>query len=175
MIDSCDSFIGILGAEYGSVYEENNEQGDGCSITEWEFDTASQRSDLEMMIFVAADTKSAQVESRQQSFLERVQGFQHGVWCKFFSSPTELVDLVKTSLMQWLAEYLVQAKTRGGIMATKRMRLAFVVSSIVMLLALGSVIGHFVFGLFYKSAVVTICGVAVAAIAAITLLVLNDD
>ncbi len=175
MIDACDSFIGILGTEYGSVYEDESEQNDGCSITEWEFDTATHRSDLEMMMFVAADTRSTQVEPRQQNFLERVQGFKRGVWCKFFSSPTELVDLVKSSLVQWLAEYLVQAKTRGGIIAHKRLRLAFVVSSIVTLLALGAVLGHFVLGLFYKSAVLTICGMAVGAIAAITLLVLKDD
>lgn len=175
MINACDSFIAILGTEYGSVYEEDSGQDEGSSITEWEFDTASQRSDLEMMMFVASDTRNAQVESRQQRFLERVQGFKRGVWCKFFSSPTELVDLVKSSLVQWLAEYLVQAKTRGGVIVRKRIRLAFVVSAMVMLLALGAVVGHFQFGLFYKSAVLTICGVAVGAIAALTLLVLKDD
>lgn len=175
MINACDSFIGILGTEYGSVYEEDGEQDDGCSITEWEFDTAKQRPDLEMMMFVASDTRSVQVESHQQRFLERVQGFKRGVWCKFFSSPTELVDLVKSSLVQWLAEYLVQAKTRGGAIVRKRIRLAFAVSSIMMLLVLAAVIGHFVFGLFYKNVVLTICGVAVGAIAAITLLVLKDD
>jgi hypothetical protein len=175
VIEASDSFIGILGTEYGSVYEEESEQSDGRSITEWEFDTASQRDDLEMMMFVSADTGDKPVEPNQRSFLDRVQAFKGGLWCKFFSSPAELVDLVKSSLVQWLAEYLVQVKTRGDEKTEKRRKIPFIAASGVSLLALSSVIGHFLFGLFYKSAVLTICGVALGAIIALMLLVLNND
>jgi hypothetical protein len=128
-----------------------------------------------MMMFVSSDTGSKEVEPNQRRFLDRVQAFKGGVWCKFFSSPAELVDLVKNSLVQWLAECLVQAKTRGDEKARKRMKTSFATASAVTLLALSSVIGHFLFGLFYKGAVLTICGVALGAIVALMLLVLNND
>jgi hypothetical protein len=175
MINASHSFIGILGTEYGSVYEEGSEQNDGRSITEWEFDTASGRDDLEMMMFVSSDTGSKEVEKNQRRFLDRVQAFQGGVWCKFFSSSAELVDLVRSSLFQWLAEYLVQTKTRDEKRAKERMRTSFVAASAVTLLVLSSVIGHFLFGFLYKGAVLTICGVALGAIIALMLLVLNND
>ncbi len=175
MIDSCDGFIGILGTEYGSSYEEPDEQMDGGrSITEWEFDTASERADLEMMMFVSSDVGSSPVDSHQQSFLDRVESFHSGKWCKFFSSPVELVALVKSSLVQWLAEYLVQAKTRGGQLVRKRARLGFILTAVIMLLVLAAVIGYFAFGIFSQRTVLILCGVAVGAIAALSLLVLND-
>ncbi len=174
MIDSCDSFIGILGTEYGSSYQESDERQAGCSITEWEFDTASQRDDLEMMMFVSSETDNSPVDASQQSFLNRVQSFHEGKWCKFFSSPVELVNLVQSSLMQWLVEYMVQAKSRAVELSHKRMRLALVLSLAVVLLVLGAVAGHFAFDLFYKEAVLAVCGVAAGAIIAIYLLVLND-
>ncbi len=174
MIDSCDSFIGILGTEYGSSYEEPDEQQPGRSITEWEFDTASQRDGLEMMMFVSSEINNTKVDARQQSFLDRVQSFHSGKWCKFFSSPRELVDLVNKSLKQWLVEYVVQIKSRTADLSRKRMRLALVLCLVVISLVLGAVIGHFAFDLFYREAVLTICGVAAGAIVAIYLLVLND-
>lgn len=175
MINSSDSFISILGTKYGSVYEEESEQSDGRSITEWEFDTASERDDLEMMMFVSSETGSNPVEPNQRRFLDRVQAFKGGVWCKYFSSPTELVNQVKGSLVQWLGEYLVQSKQRDEEKAKKRMRLSIVAGSVVVLLALTSVVGHFLFGLLYKGAVLTICGVAFGAILALLLLGLNND
>ena len=173
MLSSCDAFIGIIGSEYGSSFEEDI-AGSARSITEWEFDTASERSDLAMLMFVSSDIQDKDVEPNQQRFLERIQSFKHGVWCKFFSSPRELVGLVKTSLVQWLAEYLVQAKSRAGTLSKKRLRLAFAMSAFMLLLVLGSVTGYLMYDMFYQSTVLTICGIAAGAIAALAMLVLSD-
>jgi hypothetical protein len=175
MINASDSFVSILGTKYGSVYEEEGEQGDGRSITEWEFDTASKRDDIEIMMFVSSETESNAVEPDQRRFLDRVQAFKSGVWCKFFSSSTELVNQVKGSLVQWLGEYLVQSKLRDEEKAKQRTRISIVVGSVVVLLAQASVFGHFLFGLFYRGAVLTICGIAFGAILALLLLGLNND
>lgn len=98
MIQRSDVFVGIVGGSYGTPESPTS------SIVQWEFDTAKEKGLMPMM-FVRQLTQ-AQVDPRQQKFIEAIRDFHSGVWCKFFQTPTELLTLVVYSLQKYLSESL---------------------------------------------------------------------
>jgi hypothetical protein len=101
MIESCNVFVGILGASRGSAFP-----GDPArSIVEWEIDTARRREDLEILTFLKKLPPGTEIDPLQKALLDEVTGFEHGLWCKFFDSSENLVQLVRSSLETWLAEF----------------------------------------------------------------------
>lgn len=101
MIASCDVFVGILGAAWGTPLPSDPQR----SIVEWEIDTARGRSDLEILTFLKKLPPGAEIDPRQKKLLEETTGFEHGLWCKFFDSTESLVQAVRTSLEGWLVEF----------------------------------------------------------------------
>lgn len=106
MIEQSDVFVCLLGFNYGSLYSFEVEGA--RSIVEWEFDTARSRADIELMVFRKDPLPG--IDQRQQEFLNRVSGFQEGVWLKRFRSPDELVCQVGESLLRWLVEFRAKVK-----------------------------------------------------------------
>jgi hypothetical protein len=115
MIENSDVFVGVLGQSYGSLFP--SAQGTK-SIVEWEFDHARARRDLEIMAFIKHVPAGISIDPRQQQFLSRVQGFQQGVWCKFFNSTDDLVQSVRESLQKWLLDFWaeVQEASRRNVL-----------------------------------------------------------
>ncbi|MDQ3813376.1 MAG: DUF4062 domain-containing protein [Armatimonadota bacterium] len=101
MIEASDVFVGVLGARYGSLFSAGPPQR---SIVEWEFDEASARRHIQIMMFIREMPAGEVIEPPQQHFLDRVRDFHSGVWCRFFSSANELSALVRESLELWLLE-----------------------------------------------------------------------
>ena len=108
MIESSHVFVGVLGATYGTPFPSDPQR----SIVEWEIDTARQREDVEIMAFLKKLPPGAEVDPRQKQLLDRVTGFENGVWCKVFESTESLVQLVRSSLEGWLAEFWGQMQKR---------------------------------------------------------------
>ena len=106
MIDQSDVFILLLGQSYGTPIPNENR-----SIVEWEFDTASNRADLELLAFVRQMALFKINDVRQKQLIERVTTFRGGIWCNYYTSSQDLVVKVKDSLMQWLVEFYVAART----------------------------------------------------------------
>jgi hypothetical protein len=125
MILKSHVFMGLLGSEYGSLF--SSKPGER-SIVEWEFDVARERKDLQIMMFLRRESQKQVVDPRQQKFRNRVSNFSTGVWCKEFDSPTELVQLARESLVDWLSKF--QAACRNQQRALRRwlMRFALVIS-----------------------------------------------
>lgn len=172
MIASSDAFIGILGSEYGSSHDGD---GEPRSITEWEFDTASARDDLAIMMFLDARTRQGVSDPRQARFLRRIQGFGQGAWCKFFSDSAELVSLVRLSMVRWLAEYLVQSKQRLLAGGGRRLRLALALCVVMITMLCGAVVAHIRYALLDQSLVIGLCGIACGAILTLLLWVLMHE
>jgi hypothetical protein len=136
MIAQSDVFLGILGTDYGSCYP-----GEQRSIVEWEFDTASAREELEVLTFVKTQGPGETSEPLQEAFIRRVTSFRGGHWCKQFATAEELVERVRSSLEQWLAEFRIQ-------MQQKRHRLLpeiILLTAIAALCVLGLLASVFVF------------------------------
>jgi uncharacterized protein DUF4062 len=108
-IENTNVFVALLGTAYGSPFP--TEDGEERSIVEWEFETARRRETLEIMCFVHRDAVRTTNDERQRRFLERVTGFREH-WCAFFESPQELVELVRSHLEQWLADFFVTIQRR---------------------------------------------------------------
>lgn len=96
-----DVFLAVLGPAYGSTFSTTPHPR---SIVEWEFDTATERRSLEIITFVQTPPAGAIVDPRQQTFLTRVTSLK-GVWCKFFTSSTDLVAGVDRALTEWLVDF----------------------------------------------------------------------
>ncbi|MEJ2310006.1 MAG: DUF4062 domain-containing protein [Gammaproteobacteria bacterium] len=103
MIRASDAFLGVVGSNYGSHYSADDER----SICEWEFDTAREQHDLPLMMLLSSVDESS-LEPEQRRFRSRLEDFHTGVWCRFFRSSQQLVDIARDSLMQWMIEHLVQ-------------------------------------------------------------------
>jgi hypothetical protein len=134
MIESCHVFVGILGASWGSAFP-----GDPArSIVEWEIDTARRREDLEILTFLKKLPPGAEVDPRQKRLLEEVTGFEHGLWCKFFDSAENLVQLVRSSLETWLVEFWarMQSARLGAALRLHRVLLGVAAAAALALLLL---------------------------------------
>lgn len=131
MIEESNVFVGILGASWGSAMPGDPSR----SIVAWEIDTARQRDDLEIMTFVKKLAAGAEVDPRQKKLLDSLTGFEHGLWCKFFDSTESLVQLVRSSLEGWLAEFWGRMQ-RARFSAALRLHRALLVVAGVLAAAL---------------------------------------
>jgi hypothetical protein len=113
-IERADVFLGILAGDYGTPFPG---AGEKRSIVEWEHDVAMRRSGLEVFAFVK-EIPSAQRDPRQQSFIERLQGFDDGLWRRTYQTPADLADQVHVSLEQWLAEFYTRFRDRRAAFRT---------------------------------------------------------
>lgn len=107
MIVRSDVFVSLLGPTYGSPLPSD---AGHRSIVEWEFDTALECRALELLPFVKQLPPAAPIDPEQRAFLDRVRGFRTGSWCKFFVSSSDLVVLVRESLLSWLVDFYQQMR-----------------------------------------------------------------
>lgn len=103
-VRSCDVYIGVLGAHYGSLVRG----GSGVSYTELEFDTAAEAGLMRLMFLL--DLEADRVElpptalidhqsgEKQAAFRERVANA--GLTVRKFATAAELGQLVERSLRQ---------------------------------------------------------------------------
>lgn len=101
MIEKSDAFIGVLGAEYGSLFAGDARRR---SIVEWELDTAIEQEELEILSFIKKLSQTEKREPEQQALIDRLTRFRGGSWCKWFDTPTEFAGAVHLALEQLLAE-----------------------------------------------------------------------
>lgn len=118
MIERSHVFVGILGARYGTPFPSDAER----SIVEWEIDTARRCETVEIMAFLKKLPPGAEVDPRQKRLLDEVTRFESGLWCKFFESTDNLVQLVRSSLEGWLVEFWarMQQRQREGAFSLHR-------------------------------------------------------
>lgn len=105
MIEQSDAFVSVLGQDYGSAFPGAQPPR---SIVEWEFDAAVELGHAEILPFVRKMKPGEVYEPRQEQFVDRVRAFRTGAWCRFYSTPLELVASVRQSLEQWLAQVWVR-------------------------------------------------------------------
>jgi hypothetical protein len=125
MIASCDVFVGILGAAWGSPLPSDPQR----SIVEWEIGTARERSDLEILTFLKKLPPGAEIDPRQKKLLEETTGFENGLWCKFFDSTESLVQAVRASLEGWLVEFWAQMQKARFHMALRLHRVLLAIAA----------------------------------------------
>ena len=123
-----DVFVILLGPTFGSTVPEDEQ---GRSIVEWEVDTAMRRPFLEVMPFIKGGRDNVSADPRQQSFLVRIRDFNQGLWCKFFRTPGELVELVNQSVRDWLIRFWPKVVNRRIIRLASRILLPIAVLAVV--------------------------------------------
>ncbi len=101
VLSSTDIYLGIFGTNYGSPYP--GEDFDG-SIVEWEFDTAREQPGVEILAFDKSGG-GADIEPRQQRFLDRMRQFDTGVWLKSFTDIEQFKTEVRDAVMVWLLQF----------------------------------------------------------------------
>lgn len=100
-LKSTDIYVGIFGAKYGSPYPEDDFDG---AIVEWEFDTAMQQDDTEVLAF-SKSTAAQSAEPRQRDFLQRIGDFASGVWLKQFADIDQFKIEVRNAVQDWSLQY----------------------------------------------------------------------
>lgn len=101
VIAESDVFVGLLGPTYGTTMR------DGRSIVQWEHDTACYYS-IEILVFIKNQVKGTMVQPPQKEFINRLTAFEdkNGLWCNFYDSQSQLLEMVRRSLDQWLVDRL---------------------------------------------------------------------
>jgi hypothetical protein len=97
-IDGSNVFVGLVGHRHGSSYDATR------SNVEWEFETATDRRDLEMLVFLKVAESEAAVDPPQREFRKRLApgvGLS-GRWVRFFDTSRGLLAEVRASLEEWL-------------------------------------------------------------------------
>jgi hypothetical protein len=160
VINESEVFLGIVGARYGSCLGE----GDARSICEWEFDTASERDGIEIMMMLSRVEDPTRIEPEQRRFRDRVSGFGRGVWCRFFHSTQDLVLSVRQALTTWLVEFFCQSaeKRAEGRRWARRFAIPMAVVAVMALIA--AVALNIGFGWFTTVQLLGICAASFALV-----------
>jgi hypothetical protein len=94
-IVNAQAFLGIIGADYGTLYRKGSPEAG--SVVEWEFRTAQGRDNLAIMIFI----KEGPVrDKRQKRFIQELEALT-GVWRLRFRTRNQLVKHVHRSVLKW--------------------------------------------------------------------------
>lgn len=101
VLNSTDVYLGIFGAKYGSPYPEDDFDG---AIVEWEFDTAMQQKDTEVLAFSKA-IATQDVDPDQYNFLTRIGNFATGVWLKPFTDIEQFKVEARDAVQNWSLQY----------------------------------------------------------------------
>ena len=101
ILESSDIYLGIFGAKYGSPYPEDDFDG---AIVEWEFDTAMQQEDTEVLAFSKSGIDE-KADSKQRDFLTRIGDFASGVWLKQFADIDQFKIEVRNAVQDWSLQY----------------------------------------------------------------------
>lgn len=112
IIDTCDYYVLILGARYGSV-----NQTSGLSFTEMEYDYALEKN-IPVLAFVHSEPENISADKREKENLELFNKFRNKVldnskMCKMWKERSELVANVVISLTQIIDEFPRTGWTRG--------------------------------------------------------------
>jgi hypothetical protein len=91
-----DVYVGLFGEQYGYITDEET------SATEEEFEEARRRG-LEILIFEERIEK----EAKQESFLNKIKGYEEGYFIDFYEKPDQLKDKIIKALVN------LQTKTMG--------------------------------------------------------------
>lgn len=91
----CDYFILIIGARYGFIYDERNNE----SVTKLEWRTAKDKN-KPMLVFVSKNKK----EPLQEEFEKVVGDFQKGRHFETFSNAFELAEKIETGLKKLIRD-----------------------------------------------------------------------
>lgn len=114
IIDSCDYYILILGARYGSVEEKS-----GKSFTEMEYDYAIERG-IPILSFVHSDPWNIEASKRESDNVELFKVFRDKVlhnsrMCKLWTQKSDLISAAIISLVQVVDEYPRVGWIRGDV------------------------------------------------------------
>ena len=114
IIDSCDYYILILGARYGSI-----EKNSGKSFTEMEYDYALEKG-IPILSFVHGDPWNIEASKRENDNLELFKNFRDKVlnnsrMSKFWTQKSELISAAIISLVQIVDEYPRVGWIRGDV------------------------------------------------------------
>ena len=112
IIDTCDYYILIVGARYGSVNSTT-----GVSFTEQEYDYAISKN-IPVLTFLHGDPYNLPTEKRDDNQRELLEAFRAKVsrsrLCRIWNSINELVPSVLSSLIEQTAENPQLGWTRGS-------------------------------------------------------------
>lgn len=113
IIDTCDYYVLIVGARYGSINSNT-----GVSFTEQEYDYAVEKG-IPVLVFLHDDPYNLPVEKRDDDKRELLEKFRtkvsDGRLCKMWHKSSELTSLVIISLIEEVAENPQMGWTRGDI------------------------------------------------------------
>lgn len=114
IIDSCDYYILILGARYGSL-----EKKSGKSFTEMEYDYAMEKG-IPILSFVHADPWNIEAHKREADNVELFKTFRDKVlnnskMSKLWTHKSELISAAIVSMVQIVDEYPRVGWIRGDV------------------------------------------------------------
>jgi len=113
IIDTCDYYILIVGARYGSINPSA-----GKSFTEQEYDYAVEKG-IPVLAFLHDDPYNLPVEKRDDENRELLEKFRNkvsdGRLCKMWHTSSELTSSVIISLVEEVADNPQMGWTRGNI------------------------------------------------------------
>lgn len=113
IIDTCDYYVLIVGARYGTINAST-----GKSFTEQEYDYAIEKG-IPVLAFLHNDPYNLPADKREDDKKELLESFRAkasaGRMCKMWSSSSELISSVIISLGQEAAENPQKGWTRGSI------------------------------------------------------------
>lgn len=113
IIDTCDYYVLIVGARYGSINPST-----GKSFTEQEYDYAVEKG-IPVLAFLHDDPYNLPVEKRDDENRELLENFRNkasdGRMCKMWHTSSELISSVIISLVEEVANNPQMGWTRGSI------------------------------------------------------------
>lgn len=113
IIDTCDYYVLIVGARYGSINPST-----GKSFTEQEYDYAVEKG-IPVLAFLHDDPYNLPVEKRDDDNRELLEKFRdkvsEGRLCKMWHTSAELISSVIISLVEEVADNPQTGWTRGNI------------------------------------------------------------
>jgi len=118
MAKTCDLYVGIFGARYGSV-----PPGLSVSVTELEFDMARGSDPTKILVY----RQEGVTEARQLEFLERVEHFTEGYFRRpRFRVADELAEFLRTDIPDWISDRIrrntVSVVAKKSVTPTPRRR-----------------------------------------------------
>lgn len=112
IIDTCDYYVLIVGARYGSINSST-----GKSFTEQEYDYAVEKG-IPVLVFLHADPYNLPVGKREDDKRELLEKFRkkvsEGRLCKLWHTPSELIASVIISLGEEVANNPQSGWIRGN-------------------------------------------------------------
>lgn len=113
IIDTCDYYVLIIGARYGSINSST-----GISFTEQEYDYAVEKG-IPVLVFLQDDPYNLPVEKRDDDKRELLENFRNkasnGRLCKMWHTSSDLISSVIISLGEEVADNPQMGWTRGNI------------------------------------------------------------